>query len=170
MKNGWSKIALLLFCCAAAGFELWHFQTKPISAGQASAVTGKNKPDFVLLPASETIAYSQRFAESGVHVESWEPTVADIDGAETSLSQISALSDNNPGGHIEHPDQYFRQYLAVSIAGKKSIFLNAVCTVQEDNVWRKRLVFVFDGGKCFWHATYDPSTRKFSGLRINGPA
>lgn len=170
MKNGWLKIALLLLCCTAAGFELRHFRTTPMSAGQASAVTRKDKPDFVLLPASQTVAYSQRFAKSGVHVDSWEPTVADIDGAETSLSQISALSDNNPGGHIEHPDQYFRQYLAISIAGTRSLFLNAACTVQQDNVWRKHLVFVFDGGKCFWHATYDPSTRKFLELRINGLA
>ena len=25
-----------------------------------------------------------------------------------------------------------------------------------------------DGGKCFWHATYNPSTHAFSDLIVNG--
>jgi hypothetical protein len=27
---------------------------------------------------------------------------------------------------------------------------------------------VRDGGKCFWHATYDPATRSFNDLSVNG--
>jgi len=171
MKISWPKIALLASLCGALAFEAWHFRATKISAGQSQGpLTRKNKPDFALLPATETAEFARRFVESGVQVKSWEPTVADMNDAESSLSQISALSSKNPGDQINHPEQYFRQYLAVSIDGKKRLFLNAFCTSRGDGYWRTHLVFVYDGGNCFWHATYDPSTQKFSELRVNGRA
>jgi hypothetical protein len=125
---------------------------------------------FALLPESEVSTLAKQFAIPEPHLESWEPTVGDINDLESSLPQIAALSSKDPDAnrHIDHPDQYFRQYIAALVGGKKLVFVNAMCTVASDEAWRKHLVFVMDGGKCYWHATYDSATQKFSNLEVNG--
>jgi hypothetical protein len=82
------------------------------------------------------------------------------------------LSNKDPdiNRHIDQPDQYFRQYLAVVVNGKKTIFVNALCSIEAGEDWRKRLIVVSDGGKCYWNAVYDPITQTFSNLVINGRA
>lgn len=172
MKISWSKIALLLLCCGVLAFELWHFRSGPTRSGRNSRPTArKPKPGFALLPVSEIELWSKYFA-SGSHAESWEPTLGDMNDAETDLAQISGLSekDPDPSRHIDNPRDYYRQYLAVQVNGKRRIYLNALCSVDQDANWRKRLIVVVDGGNCFWHAIYDPSTRIFSDLTINGRA
>ena len=91
-----------------------------------------------------------------------------MNDAENALNQITALSksDPDPNRHIDKPKEYYRQYLAILINGKKVLFLNALCSTDENA--RKRLVFMHDGGKCFWHAMYDPATRTYSDLTVNG--
>ena len=103
-------------------------------------------------------------------MENWEPTVADINDLEANLSQIAALSSKEPdvNQHIDDPGQYFRQYLAVAVNGRKIIFVNALCSVEPGDSWRKHLIVVMDGGKCYWNAVYDPATQKFSDLVVNG--
>lgn len=125
-------------------------------------------PDFSLLPASEIGVWSKYFAP-GSHAESWEPTLGDMNDVEGALAQITALSNSDPdvNRHIATPQDYYRQYLALQIDGRKKIFLNAICTADDPN-WRKHLVVVKDGGKCFWHATYDLATRSFNDLSVNG--
>jgi len=101
---------------------------------------------------------------------SWEPTLGDMNGVEAALPQITALSNTDPDldRHIENPSEYYRQYLALQINGKKKLILNAMCSVDHDANWRKHFVVVRDGGKCFWHAVYDLSTGNFSDLSVNG--
>jgi len=110
------------------------------------------------------------FAGTKPHMENWEPTVADINDLEANLSQIAALSSKEPdvNQHIDDPGQYFRQYLAVAVNGRKIIFVNALCSVEPGDSWRKHLIVVMDGGKCYWNAVYDPATQKFSDLVVNG--
>ena len=172
MRIGKLKIALLGLCCVAVAFELWHFRRAPTPSQQlTSSVAQKNKPDFALLPASETAYSAGYFGYPKAHVEGWEPTVADIDEIEADLPQISALSnkDSDPRRHIDNPGLYFRQYLAAVIDGRKTILLNAFCANQEyRDQWRKHLVFALDGGKCYWHATFDTGTKTFSNLIVNG--
>jgi hypothetical protein len=73
-----------------------------------------------------------------------------------------------PVQHVDHPEKYFRQYVACVAAGKKKIFVNAFCETPPSPDWRSRLLFTADGGSCFWHVTYDLATKIFSGLEING--
>jgi hypothetical protein len=111
-------------------------------------------------------------AGARAHLENWEPTVADINDLEANLSQISALSGKEPDAnqHVDDPSQYFRQYLAVAVNGKKTIFVNALCSVEPGEGWRKHLIIVLDGGKCYWNAVYEPATQRFSNLVVNGRA
>ena len=168
------KIALLVLCCLVLGFEIWRLRVAPRPAEEhTGAATQRHKPEFALLPEAEIGTYAQWFAIPQSQLQNWEPTVADMNDAEGNLSQIAILpaEDGNPQSRIDDPHQYFRQYLAVVANGKKTLFLNAFCTDEgHSNDWRKHLIFVYDGGKCFWHAVYDQATQKFSELQVNGVA
>jgi hypothetical protein len=163
-------VGLALVGLIAAGLELRHFRVAPLAR---TARVASFKPDFALLPENEAIAYSKLFGENPkTKVESWEPTVADIEGLEANLPQVSTLkeSGSGPSRQIDDPHRYLRQYLAIVQDGKPRIFVNALCTINSDdsNLWRKHLELASDGGTCFWQALYDPSTKRFSNLMING--
>ncbi len=116
---------------------------------------------FVLLPAKA----AKWIATSGT----WQPTKIDIDGLEASLPQVSGLrAENGPASAIAHPEQYFRQYVAVIRKGRKLIYINAFCGDFPEANWRQQLVLIADGGNCCWQALYDPVKGEFSALRING--
>lgn len=172
MKISWVKIGLLVLCCAAVAFEVWHFRSTAGQGGQLLRTTPrKGEPEFTLLPASEIPAAIGYFIRTKPAAESWEPTLGEIEEVEANLSQITTLGkvDSNPGARIDDPRQYFRQYLAVVVNGRRMVLLNAFCSNQgHANDWRKHLVFALDGGKCFWHAIYDPATARFFDLKVNG--
>lgn len=165
---------LALICLIVIGLELRHLHVAPLPARVSqSRAKPIATPDYALLPESEAITFAKMFGEnSKTKVESWEPTVADIEELEANLLQISTLNENGngPSRHIDDPHRYLRQYLAVVLNGKPRIFVNAFCTIDADdsNRWRKHFELAADGGTCFWRAVYDPSTRKFSNLMING--
>jgi hypothetical protein len=122
---------------------------------------GQQEQRFVVLP----VRAAAGIANSGT----WQPTKADLDGLEANLSQISGLKADgwNASVHIDHPEQYFRQYVAIIRAGRMTIYVNAFCDKQPLSYWRDRLVVVDDGATCYWQALFDPTTKKFSALTIN---
>ena len=172
MKTSWLKLALLVLCCAALGFELWHFRSSPRS--DSAPKLQRHKPDFVLLPVRETATFAGSVGSPKPRIESWEPTLGDINDLESNLQQISTLSQefHDPNRHIDDAGQFFRQYLAVEVDGKKLIFINALCRIDpaNSNDWRKHLIATVDGGKCYWKAFFNPSTHTFSNLIVNGIA
>ena len=167
-----SSLSLLLIA-GLFGIRLLHVAPFPVM-GQSTNQTPVLKPGSVLLPASETDAFKLYLGDPKVTVQSWQPSQADLDSLERNLPQISSLRENapGPGRHIENPEKFFRQYLAIVQSGKKQIFVNAICfDVGNYSIdWRHHLQFVYDGGACFWRAFYDPTTQKFSNLMINGRA
>jgi hypothetical protein len=171
MRIGKLKIAILLACCLVLAFEIWRLRSGT-GQQQSPPSAQRHKAEFVLLPKSEVTVYAGLLGDPKPRMESWEPTVADIDDLNSSLPQISALSSKEPDAsrHIDHPDQYFRQYLGVAVNGRKAIFVNAMCSVRPGEEWRKHLMLTSDEGTCSWHASYDPSAQKFSELMINGGA
>ena len=172
MKAIWPKIALLLVCFGVLAFELWHLRGTSTPGSQSSETSAvKNQHGFVLLPDDQIEIWAKTF-KPGSKVNGWEPTLGDMNEAEGALSQITALSKSDPDAnrHIGNPAEYYRQYVAVTIDGKRRMFLNALCSVEPNVAWRKRLVVVMDGGNCFWHALYDPATERFSELAVNGRA
>jgi hypothetical protein len=172
MRTTWPKIAILVVCCIALAFEVWHFRNGSTPGRQSSGpVARKSEPGFALLPATEIQLWSKYFAV-GTRPESWEPTLGDMNDVEDGLAQITTLSniDPDPNRHIDNPRDYDRQYLAVVVNRRKFIYLNALCSVEQNANWRKHLIVIRDGGKCFWQAMYDLSTHRFSDLRVNGSA
>jgi hypothetical protein len=103
---------------------------------------------------------------------SWLPSKAQLDALEASIPHISDLRSGGApkGGQIAHPEQYYRQYLALIRAGQKLIRVNAFCDVKDLPHWRDQPEIVMDGGDCYWQAWYDPATGKFLDFYINGRA
>jgi hypothetical protein len=101
----------------------------------------------------------------------WQPTDADIADANSALSQVSDLTAENWKNsriRIDHPETYFRQYVPMLRDGKNFLWLNAFCDKGSLVHWRTEVVSVDDGGTCFWQARFDPATKTYSHLRING--
>jgi hypothetical protein len=123
------------------------------------------RKSYVVLPGSAAL----EVAWSGA----WRPTAAEIGGLELSLPVVPYLKPENwpPNSvRIDHPEWYFRQYVAVVRKGKRLIYVNAFCSQIQDPDWQKHFVIVMDGGTCCWQAFYDPNTHTFLTLRINGVA
>ena len=135
---------------------------------------GQQEQRSVLLPAHEAKAVSDLYSQERAEKikGSWNPTKADLDGLEANLSEISEMKIYGWDSkiHIDHPAQYYRQYIAVLVAGKRMIFINAFCDAQGLPDWHDRMVIVSDGATCFWQVLYDPVTKQFSNLRINARA
>jgi hypothetical protein len=164
----------LVFIAGALGLRLLCFTPLP-TKDQVTDRRQMSKPVHILLSGSETAAYAKLLsANPDFTIQSWQPTEADLEGLEANLPQVSNLKENGPGpgSRIDHPNEYFRQYLAIVQSGKKLIFVNASCGigVDDSDEWRHHLQIATDGGKCFWQAFYDPLTQKFSNLMINGVA
>lgn len=136
-----------------------------------TGVQGQPSERSVLLPSLEVKQAARFFDFPGTVTGVWTPEKPDLDSLETNLGQVTNLP-NNWGGRvrIEHPEQYYRQYLGIMVSGKKRVFIDAFCDLQGMSYWREHLVIVADGATCFWHALFDPDAKKFSDLYINGRA
>jgi hypothetical protein len=103
----------------------------------------------------------------------WTPTEADVATLEAGL--VPFLESEIPPDHynrriLERLDLYKRQYFGLTLeAGQPVIYANFFC-VDEFDYWLESLVFVMDGGECFFQLLYDPATESFSRLRVNGMA
>jgi len=128
----------------------------------------------VLLPQHEWKAVSTRYSyeRSENYDGSWKPSQADLDGLEANLPLISKMKilGWSSNIHIDRPAQYYRQYVAILVSGKRMIFVNAFRDAQEFSDWHDRLVIVIDGDIGYWQVLYDPATKQFSNLRINARA
>jgi hypothetical protein len=140
---------------------------------------GQNGQHFVMLPESESKAVADFYPRTGPEKVSgsWQATKADIDGLETNLFHLSELKAKNwkMDLRIDHPEKYYRQYVAILQGGQRRIFVNAFCddgapNPQTSSVWKQHLEIIMDGGTCVWHALYDPASGKFIDLEINGRA
>jgi hypothetical protein len=137
--------------------------------------TGQQAQRSVVLPASEAKMAADFYPKKGPERidGTWEASMEDIAGLEANLSHISDLKSRGGtiGDRIEHPDRYFRQYIAVLQAGNRRIFINAFCDgIHPSPIWHDHFYVIMDGGSCVWQALYDPATKSFSDLETNGLA
>jgi hypothetical protein len=141
--------------------------------GLIAGAQGQHEQWSVVLPASEAKMAANFYPKRGPERidGTWEASKTQIDALEANLSHISDLKGRGgtTGGRIEHPDRYFRQYIAVLRTGNKRIFINAFCDdITPSPIWRDHFYVILDGGSCVWYALYDPSTGSISDLEMNG--
>ena len=66
--------------------------------------------------------------------------------------------------------RYKRQYVAVTNEkGEKEVWVNCFCTTFNQD-WKKVLIFVKDGGNCFFNLKINLTTGKYYELMVNGEA
>ena len=105
----------------------------------------------------------------------WTPSDADIQELESRLSKISKLRTHGfrRSRRIQHPDEYYRQYLGIRVGKRNLIYINALDSWDPTrspevlSIWRNTPIIGCDGGDSFWGAVYDPASGTFSDLEIN---
>ena len=100
----------------------------------------------------------------------WTPSGDDILKLEEKLAGY--LSQNSSQFYRQPPvwerlDAYQRQYIGLERGGRQIIYGNYFCENGGIN-WRQELVFVIDGGECYFQVEYDMESRLFTELRVNG--
>lgn len=127
---------------------------------------------FVVLPPSAARTISARVMGDVDSYGSWLPGKVEIESLESNLSHIAQLNITgwNSSIRIEHPERYYRQYIGVTHARQKRIYINAFCDAPPPTNWRSHFYVVIDGASCYWQALYDPATKQFSNLTINARA
>ena len=157
------EIIAILLCVGMVGGQSCaqsHRALSPMPSGAKHSSSPATR--FVLLPASEATLIPNE--------GTWQPAKADIDGLEARLQQLSSVKAEDRSASqitIDHPRQYFRQYVAAIREGKQLIYINAFCDEAQFPDWHRRLVVVFDGGSCYWQALYEPVTHGFSALLVH---
>jgi len=66
---------------------------------------------------------------------------------------------------------YRRQYVPfINSQGEREVYVNCFCTVSMQDGWKEHLVYVMDGGNCFFHVTVNLNKRTYEDFRVNLPA
>jgi hypothetical protein len=100
----------------------------------------------------------------------WSPdenVVSDIAASIQTYVQEQAKAS---GKEMKLWSTYTFQYQGRIDYDKKLVFVNALCTKESVKRLQKNIVLVLDGGSCFFNLLYDPTSRKFSNLVVNGDA
>jgi len=102
----------------------------------------------------------------------WIPSVDDILKLEENLAGY--LNQNSDQFYRQPPvwerlDEYQRQYIGFERNGRQIIYGNYFCDNLGKN-WRQELIFVLDGGDCFFQVEYDVESGMFINLLVNGEA
>jgi len=112
------------------------------------------------------------FVGNSQTTEHWTPSESDILALENGLG---TYLENNPERFTEGTpvwerlNEYNRQYIGLTLEGKQIIYANYFCDSQQID-WRENFVFVLDGGDCYFQFKYDPNSREFFDLQVNGVA
>ena len=136
---------------------------------------------FAILPPNQAKAMLQQCSRDAPEKVdgSWVISPSVAMQLEQDLARLSGLKSHRccmASGTVGSPDTYARQYVGVTVSGKRYVYINAFpLGVLADGrpsqeAWPRRPVMFCDGGSAFWGALYDPETRQFSELAFNGLA
>jgi hypothetical protein len=105
-----------------------------------------------------------------VHGGSWEPDSQVVTELRAGLERYVKATARGQGRELRNWAEYIFQYQGREEKGQKYILVNAIC--RRDPEWNleKQLIFVFDGGPCFFNLRFDPKRRQYYDLAINGYA
>lgn len=115
----------------------------------------------------------------------WTPTNAQIDQIDSIL--IKAIKDTleitNNEFEIKDINGYYKQYVCyVDNSGDLIVFINAFCHLHyapvdsADKViwktfdWKNKILFVNDGGACYWYIRINLTQKKYFDFSVNGLA
>jgi hypothetical protein len=108
------------------------------------------------------------FAQEDEH--HWTPSRAEVLALEERLGPYlqEAVPQDYPGP-LKSLSAYKRQYQGIWVKGQQVIAVNFFCEARRVD-WQRQIVFVADGGSCYFEVKYDVVTGQFSNLSIHGEA
>jgi hypothetical protein len=81
---------------------------------------------------------------------------------------IETASHNR--GRLPPWHEYTFQYQGrASLLGQQYVYVNGFCSYSQGDL-RAQWVEVFDGGACFFHAKYEPASKRLYDVVVNGVA
>ncbi len=99
-----------------------------------------------------------------------------VDGAFTPDEALVAKAEAGLGAALQATKEgkpiaaklrsYKRQYVGLTAAGKKKLYINAFCS--DEPGWLSAPVSVDDGGDCYFQIVYDVESGRFLELSVNG--
>lgn len=91
----------------------------------------------------------------------WTPTEADIQAAESALVRHMGRTP----GLGAHMLDVTRQYGGYVENGERKLFVNSFCAGFDD--WQSEVIYVLDGGDCFWQAVYNVDRGEIEAIWVN---
>ena len=100
----------------------------------------------------------------------WTPSRDDVLAFEEGLGPYlqQAAPQTGPGS-LSDLNEYRRQYVGIVANGQRVIFAIFFCN-NHDTDWQHKIVFVIDGGSCYFEVKYDVQTGAYYDLSIHGEA
>jgi hypothetical protein len=90
--------------------------------------------------------------------------------------QFEEINDKHPEYKLDKKNftidltRYKRQYVAIlNSKGEKETWVNCFCVAGNQN-WKKNLIFVKDGGNCYFNLKINLTTGQYHDLMVNGDA
>lgn len=98
----------------------------------------------------------------------WTPAEADVQALEAGLVTFLQASPPQASPMLwEKQSTYRRQYAGLLRDGQRLVYASFFCdTLGED--WQREIVFVLDGGDCYFQITYDVERGTYGNLMVNG--
>lgn len=126
-----------------------------------------------LLPASEVKRVVNQCSRPSPteFTDTWQPSKEELKEMESRFAEIRKLKVLDcciRGDKINDPERFYMQYAGIILDGKKLIYINAIPGDPGD-FWKEQAVVICDGGTA-WGVLYDPKTKTFFSLAVNGIA
>ena len=125
----------------------------------------------VIFTAEEAEAYRNEINAQAA--EFWTPADADVAALETDLPAFLQTAEHpwlRPSPPIwERVPDYQRQDLGILEEGERVIYANFFCNAHDID-WENELVFILDGGDCYFQVKYNVESGEFYDLSVNGEA
>lgn len=130
------------------------------------------RPKSTVLPSSETKKVTNQCSRPSPekYSDTWQPSASVIKEMESLFDQIKKLKVEEcclRGAQIEDPESFYMQYVGIVVNNKRLIYINALPALTPDEGWKENAVIICDGGTA-WGVVYDPESKKFFDLAING--
>lgn len=168
-------ISLILFSFSCANNEnKKNINDKKNDDKSGNTETGKNdvdlKPNQTVIPAPVKMEWA-----FGRNYKQYNPTIDDIKTAEDVLKDCFTKEASGTvnlffGRKLE---DYNMQFVGGELeGGDKIIWVNCFCSTETEILkkWKTDIVYVADGGNCFFNVKINLKKREYYGLMVNGMA
>ncbi|MBU0897689.1 hypothetical protein KKC67_01190 [Patescibacteria group bacterium] len=162
--------AIIILILLIGGFFMKNYLNKLFEMGNKTASRFINYKDSVIFPAD----YDVRFLVKKNN-KRFTPTNEEINIAMSILRPFLLNKESNESSEIyretiQRIKNYRVQFFGyINQEGEKIIWANYFCDAYEKN-WQKNLIFVKDGGNCYFNIKVNLDTKEIFDFIVNGDA